>query len=511
MGLLRGSCAALAAVLLSLPASPQCELPALDQRGLSLAARDGLVLFGDPDGSGTQTGTGVARLLVSRPGGWGEEGLLEAPGGASGDQFGHAVALGHRVALCGAPGADGARGAVQVFELGSGGWVPTQRLVAAGGQPGDQFGYSLDLSGEVLVVGAPRIVFADADPDGGSAHVFERSSGGWVEVATLGVPGNPSNGFGLAVAAAADTVVVGRPGFPLFSTSHDHDARVYERQAGGTWTHVQTLTGSDPIYQHDDEFGSALDMYAGRLVVGAAQDSGFAYIFERGDQGWEEVLELGSLLSGSYFFLGRAVALDGERVLVGAPSTFQNPAARAFAFERGPGGWQLDTEFRRSATDAEPLGFGHSLAIVAGQVWAPSGDGGGRIYRFAERAGESYCTSSPNSSGGAARIELSAACASIAAGQLTLVAAPVPDTSGLFLLGNQPSALPFGAGVRCVAGSVVRLPLQGISAGALSFDLDLSTLPAGGVVAGDTRYFQAWFRDAPGFDLSDGLRVGFTP
>ena len=77
------------------------------------------------------------------------------------------------------------------------------------------------------------------------------------------------------------------------------------------------------------------------------------------------------------------------------------------------------------------------------------------------------------------------------------------------------SALPFGDGLRCVAGGT-RFPVMQTNAqGFGALPLDFGNLPAGlRIQSGEAWYFQFWYRDpfgpgGTGFNLSDGLQVIF--
>ena len=81
-------------------------------------------------------------------------------------------------------------------------WPRTRRQVT-------QFGYSVAISGETVVVGAP---FDDgaAGFDQGSAYVFVRSGGVWSQQQKL-LASDAASGdeFGFSVAISGETVVVG--------------------------------------------------------------------------------------------------------------------------------------------------------------------------------------------------------------------------------------------------------------------------------------------------------------
>ncbi len=131
-----------------------------------------------------------------------------------------------------------------------------------------------------------------------------------------------------------------------------------------------------------------------------------------------------------------------------------------------------------------------------------------------------YCSSTPNSSGQAASIDW-AGSSSLVAGDLTLVASGCPPLrTGLFYCGPTTLSQPFGNGVRCVGGALLRFaPLQTDAQGAAAQAVDLASVALGvsptGLQPGSPLHFQFWFRDpaagGAGFDLSDGLAVTLCP
>lgn len=82
---------------------------------------------------------------------------------------------------------------------------------------------------------------------------------------------------------------------------------------------------------------------------------------------------------------------------------------------------------------------------------------------------------------------------------------------------NGGSGVPFGRGLRCAGGAVKRLQLEIAQNFEAMYGPGLGT--QGGWIAGDTRYFQVWYRDpndsptcaAEFFNLSNGVQITFTP
>ena len=136
--------------------------------------------------------------------------------------------------------------------------------------------------------------------------------------------------FGESVDISGDVAVVGATGdsdigHEVFSSGGA--AFVYERDsASGEWLEVAKLFGSDE--RADDRFGEEVAIDGNRIVVTAKQhdngednrtNSGAAYVFERTTEGtWEEVAKLQSSVRREGEFFGEDVALSGDWVAVGA-------------------------------------------------------------------------------------------------------------------------------------------------------------------------------------------------
>ncbi len=132
----------------------------------------------------------------------------------------------------------------------------------------------------------------------------------------------------------------------------------------------------------------------------------------------------------------------------------------------------------------------------------------------------SFCSSTPNSSGGAAIISQSGSCV-VSANSFVLSATTVPNTVGLFFYSqgqlNGGMGAPFGNGLRCIGGAgtpLVRMTPTFPSGNLLTTAVDFNTLPNNGqILPGSTWNFQAWFRDPPAggasFDTSNAIQVTF--
>jgi PKD repeat protein len=259
-------------------------------------------------------------------------------------------------------------GAAQVLRREPGGaYVHEATLKPAIEDVSDMFGVAVAVTDRFALVGAPT-----ADDFDGAAYLFRRDGPGlWSEVAKLSPPppsAQPEHGS--AVALTDDFAVVGAwrqtVGFDQAGA-----ASVYERQADGSWPLVAQLQAPHP--QDGGRFGNAVALDGARLLVGAPGQSadhpgqGVAYLYERDAAGdWVLVSRLEAQDAANFDGFGHSVALDGDLALVGAPQDdhFDVDAGSAYVFQlHEHGSWtQLQTLRDRDGYSGDH--FGTSVAIA---------------------------------------------------------------------------------------------------------------------------------------------------
>jgi hypothetical protein len=129
----------------------------------------------------------------------------------------------------------------------------------------------------------------------------------------------------------------------------------------------------------------------------------------------------------------------------------------------------------------------------------------------------SYCPGLPNSVGPGAVMTASGS-PSLGTSNLLLNTVGLPTGQfGVYFYGPNQLSLPFGNGLRCVGGQIIRLaPINSGPSGTTSRPIGNASLPASGQLSvGMTRNFQFWHRDpaagGAAFNLSNGVSVTFTP
>ena len=173
---------------------------------------------------------------------------------------------------------EGDQGSVYVFVPSGIVWIQQQKLVASDATADDQFGYSVAISGETVVVGA---FFDDgaAGFDQGSAYVFVRSGIVWIQQPKLEA-GDAAAGdlFGHSVAISGETIVVGAPADSA-PVMNQGSAYVFAR-SGMVWSQQPKLLAGDAAIE--DQFGTSVAISGETIVVGAPETGsaqGSAYVF----------------------------------------------------------------------------------------------------------------------------------------------------------------------------------------------------------------------------------------
>lgn len=313
---------------------------ALDHFGVSVAISGDVALVGAHIENDGGVGTGSGSVYVFRWNGasWAQEQKLLPGDGAPFDFFGFSVAIDGHVAVVGAYGNDDSgafTGSAYVFRGTGSTWVEEQKLIAADGAAGDQFGFSVSISGDIVLVGAARD--GDDGSESGSAYVFRSSGSTWVQEQKLTADDAAAGDrFGGQVSVSGDAALVGAAG------DDDNGSAYVFRAAGSTWAQEQKLLADDGA--SGDALGGAVAISGDHVVLGAVGDddnglgAGSAYVFRGSGSTWtqEEKLLASDGESGAGF--GFSVAIGGDRALVGAwhESTNGTNAGAAYVFEIAP-------------------------------------------------------------------------------------------------------------------------------------------------------------------------------
>lgn len=302
---------------------------------------------------GDDSSRGSAYVFKRQGTSWIQETKLFASDGTMGDYFGYSVSVDGDYAVITAPGDDSYRGSVYVFNRAGGTWAQIAKLVASDGAAGDVFGVSVFLSGEYAIIGA----WYD-DEQRGSAYVFRRSEGGWVQAAKLSASDGAINDyFGISVFVEGEYAAVG-----AFGANGSRGSVYIFKRSGISWTEECKLLASDGAYFHN--FGVSLWLDGEYALIGAnGYDThrGCAYVFQRTGDTWVQQAKLIASDGAMSDNFGRSVSFCDGYAVIGAVGV-ETFTGAAYVFRRSGDGWIEDKKLIASDGVVDD-NFGHSVMI----------------------------------------------------------------------------------------------------------------------------------------------------
>lgn len=258
-----------------------------DQFGYSVAISGDYAIVGadyEDGGVGDPLANAGAAYIFRRtgPNSWDAGAKITATDPQAGDNFGHAVAIDGDYAIVAAHMEDGGAGdpltgagAVYLYHrTGTNAWDAGVKIVASDPQANDQFGYSVAISGDYVVVGA-------VDEDGGignpilnmgAAYIYRRiGANAWGVAFKIVAPdAQVADSFGSAVSLSGDVAIVGArdedggAGDPFPNAGA---AYIYHRTGTNTWDAGTRIDAADP--HGGDWFGAAVSISGDYAIVGA--------------------------------------------------------------------------------------------------------------------------------------------------------------------------------------------------------------------------------------------------
>jgi hypothetical protein len=346
-----------------------------DRLGISVAlSGDTAIVGANLDDIGANGNQGSAYVFTRSGSTWTQEAQLTAAGGALNNQFGISVAFSGDTAIVGSQfntvGANPGQGSAYVFTRSGSTWTQQAQLTAADGALNDLFGFSVAISGDTAIVGA-FVNDVGANANQGSAYVFTRSGSTWTQQAQLtATDGAAEDNFGFSVAISGDTAVVGAPLDDLGANGDQGSAWVFSR-VGSAWIgpDLQAIASDGAA---GDRFGTSVAISGDTAIVGASEDSvgangaqGSAYVFTRSGSVWTQQAQLTAADGAFADFFGSSVALSGDTAIVGAFASDVGSnvdAGSAYVFTRSGTTWTQQAKLT-AADGASGDNFGVSIAL----------------------------------------------------------------------------------------------------------------------------------------------------
>ncbi|MEM7183717.1 MAG: putative Ig domain-containing protein [Spirochaetota bacterium] len=329
--------------------------------------------------SGGSTNTTISIII---DGVWVQQAYVKATNAGSQDYFGYDVGISSDTIVVGAYGEDSNQttitngttasandsssnsGAAYVYTRSGTTWTQEAYLKPPVTATSDQFGFSVAIDTDTIVVGSwlegsnqttiTNGTTGSTDnsaSNSGAAYVYTRSGTTWTQQAYLKAPNAESSDFfGYDVGISSDTIVVGAYGEASNQTTitngtsastnnsaNNSGAAYVFKRSGTTWAQEAYLKAANA--EGDDFFGDAVAISSDTIVVGAyGEDSnqttitngttassdntlsivGAAYVFKRSGTTWAQEAYLKPPNGETNDAFGRAISVNGDTIAIGA-------------------------------------------------------------------------------------------------------------------------------------------------------------------------------------------------
>jgi hypothetical protein len=344
----------------------------LSKFGNSVDIYENYAIAGAPGDTANNLSCGAAYIYYKDNGSWKQQVKLSAPNAVAGDKFGYSVSIYNDVVVIGAPGkaisGSSEKGRVYVYKRSGHVWNLVIGLQASNGLAYDHFGTAVAIDGQMIVAGAPETDYS-GKTDAGTAYVFRFENNAWIQKKIF-TPADPVNNghFGLALDISATTIAVGAPAASIGATTSVGAVYIFNNTdfTGTNWVNGQKLE-PDEVQQYM-EFGKAIDIDGDRMMIGApstkhgdAVYAGRCLHFTRANGLWTNNATLNSL--NAMDRAGTAVAILGDYYLTSYPG-WQDQKGRVIRYRiDGNEGFKYLYDDDRDAIRF----FGNAIAAHNGQ------------------------------------------------------------------------------------------------------------------------------------------------
>ena len=220
-----------------------------DLFGVSVAVSGGTAVVGAYHHRvGSNNNQGAAYVFVQSGTSWSQQAEWTASDGGENSRFGVSVSVSGGTALIGANGqpvgSNSGQGAAYVFVQSGTSWSQQAELTASDGVSSDQFGRSVSVSGGTALIGSASHVFGGDNP--GAAYLFVQNGTSWSQQPELSAPdGATGDQFGWSVAVSGATAVIGAYAHTVGGKGQQGAAYVFAPPASLSIS----ATHSSPIFQ----------------------------------------------------------------------------------------------------------------------------------------------------------------------------------------------------------------------------------------------------------------------
>lgn len=354
--------------------------------GFSVGLSDNHAVIGAPyaSTSGVYEG-GAAYVFAYQNGNWSQQAAIAPPSRPGEGKFGYSVAISGNTLAIGVPNPYG-QGRVYVYQCANAVWSEVALLKASDGTMGDQFGLTVAIAGNQVIVGDPLASVVGISGYG-KVYVFDGNQN-WSQTQTLISSGNTNSNFGAALSVSGDLLAVGEPG-ATDSGETDAGAVYMYSLSNGTWNESTNVITPDHV-DAGDEFGFSVSLDNTNLIIGApgtdtagTTDQGAAYLYEESAGTWQQNTKFVQTDAPQDASLGSEVMISNDTAWVNQPNDLgTNGVVNRYSDDNGT--WEKGATIT-DPDNTDPADFGFSLAVDSSGQLAIGNIHGDTVYLYNKR------------------------------------------------------------------------------------------------------------------------------
>lgn len=303
---------------------------------------------------------------------WGFHQKINAPDGFEMAEFGGSIKLASDFMVVSAGRADiegvARAGGLYIYEPNSNNqWIFKKKLLASDFSNDALLAVnptSLAVSGNTIVAGAPGV-----DSWKGVVYIFEKNNDNWSEIQRIESPAGVDFGnFGIGVSFYDGYLAVGASG----ENNSAGKIYIYKKNESGQWIFHQSLASSDDF--ENSYFGNSISIYDQELVVGAYTETNtgnpaMAYIFKLNETGyWEESQKIESYQSSEHTYFGWMCEMKNDKLLIASPHLYGAEPGKTFVYKKNvQNNWEFDQELTPQ-NDVVQDSYGWSIAMNENEI-----------------------------------------------------------------------------------------------------------------------------------------------
>jgi hypothetical protein len=297
---------------------------ASDHFGQSVSISGDYAIVGAPNGGGSWFLQGAAYIYIRSGTTWSLQVKINAADGVIGDHFGTSVSIQGDYAVIGAPNDSdpyASIGSAYIFFRSGATWLQQAKLISSVPELNEYFGYSVSIDGDNVIIGG---VYCDYGwLNAGIMYIFKRTGVTWTQVIrTYHFDRDADDYFGYSVGISGNYAIIGAPGVedpPLT----DHGAAYIYFFNGTNWAIQARLVA--PVPESSTFFGISVCINGDYAIVGAYYTNagvklyqGCAYIYKRTGTTWSLVRKVDDGSGQTAGLFGNAVGVSGFSYIIGA-------------------------------------------------------------------------------------------------------------------------------------------------------------------------------------------------